>query len=241
MPACLHQTEPIRRALGDRLHPGGSELTRRALDLAQAEVGDLILDAGCGPGGGLERLVAWGFTRAMGLDRDQDLLAEAGAKKISRLVAGDLNRLPLAPNRLDLVISECAWNLSDRQAVLAEFWRTLRPGGRLIISDMYRRSPAKPTGAWPLACCFSAAASEERTRDLIESAGFRIIQWEDHTAALRQLAGELIFAHGSLTAFWRAVTGDETLAEGACRAGRQSLPGLFLCVAEKPEPEKARR
>lgn len=233
MPACLHQAEPIRRALGDRLHPGGPKLTRRALGLAQAKAGDLILDAGCGPGGGLERLFAWGFSRAMGLDRDQILLAEAGAKKINRLVAGDLNRLPLASDRLDLIISECAWNLSDRRAALAEFRRTLRPGGRLIVSDMYRRSPAGPTEAWPLACCFSTAASEDRTRNLIESAGFRIILWEDHSAALRQLAGELIFAHGSLAAFWRAVTGDQALAEGACRAGRQSLPGLFLCIAEK--------
>ena len=221
--------------MGDRLHPGGPELTRRALDLAQAKSEDLILDAGCGPGGGLERLINWGFIRAVGLDRDRKFLAEAGSKKINRLLAGDLNRLPLAPDRVDLIISECAWNLADRPAALAEFWRVLRPGGRLVISDMYRRAPIGPVESWPLTCCFSAAVSEGQTRDLIESAGFRISHWEDHTVALRQLAGEIIFAHGSLAAFWRAVTGDDALAEGACRAGRQSLPGLFLCVAEKAD------
>ena len=233
MPGCLHDAPPLRAVLGDRLHPGGPELTRRALDLAQVRTTDRILDAGCGPGGSLELLRTWGYSRALGLDRDPAMLAQAGARGLPALAAGDLGRLPLAEDSLDAVLCECVWNLSSRESALHEFKRVLRPGGRLIISDMYRRTQSEPPSQWPMQCCFTGATGEIQTQSLINSAGFRLLHWEDHSPALRQLAAELILAHGSLDAFWQAVTGDASLAQKACRAGRRTLPGLFLCIAEK--------
>ena len=233
MPAYLHDAPPLQEALGPGLHPGGSELTRRGLSLAGAGRDELILDAGCGPGGSLRLLRAWGFKRVLGLDQDPALLARASESDGSGLIAADLARLPLCDASLDLVLCECAWSLSDRAAALAGFWRALARGGRLIISDMYSRSPAGAAARWPVKCCFAGAQAEGPTRELITNAGFRLLHWEDHSAALRQLAAELILEHGSLEAFWLAVTGDADAARCACGAGRSQLPGLFLCVAEK--------
>jgi arsenite methyltransferase len=233
LPGCLHQAAPLREVLQDRLHPGGPELTQRALALAGAGHDQLILDAGCGPGGSLKRLRAWGYGRALGLDCDKVGLAKAGRKGLGGLVAGDLARLPLSDNSLDVVLCECAWNLSHRTAALHEFWRTLRPGGSLIISDMYQRASSAGLHKWPLECCFAGATGEKQTREMVSSAGFRLVHFEDHSVALRQLAAELVLAHGSLEAFWQVVTGDASLAQKACLAGRRSLPGLFLLIAKK--------
>jgi len=223
----LYASAPVRTALGGALRPGGTALTRRMLHLAAPVAGNRVLDAGCGCGATLGMLRTHGAL-AFGLDLSTGFLREAA---VERHVVGraDLAALPLGDGCLDMVVCECAWNLTSKKRTLAEFLRVLRPGGRLVLADIYARGYR--TGDWPLRCCFAQATDLQTVLDDVAGAGFKIEVVEDHTPLLKKTAADFVFRHGSLHGFWQAVTGDHGLAAMACQASRESKPGLFLLLA----------
>jgi len=223
----LYASAAVREALGPTLRPGGETLTRRMLDLVQPRPGAMVLDAGCGCGATLGLLDARG-AQAVGLDLNRGFLREArqGGTGVAQ---ADLAVLPLASDSLDFVLCECAWNLTDKEAALAEFFRVLRPGGTLALADIFARGERE--GEWPVRCCFAQATDLQTVVDQVAGAGFEIDLVEDHSSLLARTAAEFVFHHGSLHGFWQAVTGDDGLATMACQASRESKPGLFLLLA----------
>ncbi len=235
----LYLSTPVRNMLGSRLRPGGEVLTRRIIELTAPEAADRILDAGCGAGTSMALLQEHGVGSVIGLDLHPGLLREA-MQEGRQVAQADLAHLPLPDGCLDMVLAECVWNLTDRSRVLSEFARVLRPGGQLALSDIYSRSaaPQNLSRTWPVACCFSQATDLTSVQNLVARAGFEIIIVEDHTKLLNQTAGEFVFAHGSLQAFWQAVTGDAHQASAACTAAAASRPGLFLLIARLSNHEQ---
>lgn len=223
----LYASAPVRATLGRALRPGGEKLTRRMLELAGPLRGGLALDAGCGCGTSLVLLEEHG-ARAVGLDLNAVFLRESRDRKL-RVARADLAELPLPDGCLDLVLCECAWNLTDKEQVLAEFLRVLRPGGMLALADIYARGYR--AGEWPVRCCFAQATDLQTVMEQVSGAGFEIVVVEDHTELLKKTAADFVFRHGSLFGFWQAVTGDPDLATAACEASRATRPGLFLMMA----------
>lgn len=227
----LYASAPVRATLGRALRPGGEKLTRRMLELAEPMRGGLALDAGCGCGASLALLEEHG-ARAVGLDLNAAFLRESRARKL-RVARADLAHLPLPDGCLDLILCECVWNLTDKERVLAEFYRVLRPGGMLALADIYARGYR--AGKWPVRCCFAQATDLQTVMEQVAGAGFEIDVVEDHTELLKKTAADFVFRHGSLYGFWQAVTGDPDLATAACEASRATRPGLFLMMAHAGE------
>ena len=155
--------------------------------VADLREGEVVLDLGSG--GGIDVLLSARRVgpsgKAYGLDMTEEMLAlarrnaaEAGATNVEFL-KGRIEEIPLPAETVDVVISNCVVNLSpDKEAVLSEVFRVLRPGGRLGISDVVaedRLSPAERAERGDWAGCVAGALSVSEYEAILAAAGFRDI------------------------------------------------------------------
>ncbi len=158
--------------------------------LAELKPGETVLDLGSG--GGIDVLLSArrvGPTgKAYGLDMTDEMLAlaEQNRRKSGlpnvEFLKGEIEHIPLPDNSVDVIISNCVINLSgDKDRVLAEAFRVLKPGGRFAVSDVVVR------GAVPAAIrrsmelwvgCVAGALSEADYRSKLAGAGFGAIDVE---------------------------------------------------------------
>jgi SAM-dependent methyltransferase len=153
--------------------------------LAELAPGEVVLDLGSG--GGIDVLLSArrvGPTgMAYGLDMTDDMLAlarenqqKAGVSNVTFL-KGEIEYIPLPDNSVDVVISNCVINLSaDKDRVLAEAFRVLKPGGRFAVSDIVVPGSEVPDHIrrdmelW--AGCVAGALPEASYREKLAHAGF---------------------------------------------------------------------
>jgi SAM-dependent methyltransferase len=158
--------------------------------LAQLEPGETVLDLRSG--GGIDVLLSAkrvGPTgKAYGLDMTDEMLAlarenqrKAGVTNVEFL-KGEIEHIPLPDASVDVVISNCVINLSaDKDAVLAEAYRVLKPGGRFAVSDVVVRGevPAELRRSVELWIgCVAGALEESEYRAKLAKAGFEEIAVE---------------------------------------------------------------
>jgi len=194
------------QSTGGPLRPGGLDLTAHMLKLCELPSAAHVLDVGCGTGSTVEGLRVNGSYRSFGIDRSE-LLLQTGITLHPNLplACGWGKALPVAGGVMDAVIGECSLSaMSDMEAVLNEFRRVLRPGGRLALSDVYARNPAglPSLRALPLSCGLRDALTREDLVARLQAHGFEIRIWEDHSDTLKYLAAQMVLAHGSMSEFW---------------------------------------
>lgn len=158
--------------------------------LATLNPGDIVLDLGSG--GGIDVLLSAkrvGPTgKAYGLDMTDEMLAlanenkrNAGAENVEFL-KGEIEDIPLPDDSVDVVISNCVINLSaDKDRVLREAFRVLRPGGRFAVSDVVTRGEIAPQIRQSVLLwvgCVAGALDESEYRAKLAAAGFARIEIE---------------------------------------------------------------
>ena len=158
--------------------------------LAELRPGETVLDLGSG--GGIDVLLSAKRVgpagKAYGLDMTDEMLAlarenqkKAGVANVEFL-KGEIEQIPLPDNSVDVIISNCVINLSaDKDRVLAEAFRVLRPGGRFAVSDVVVRGevPAAIRRSVELWIgCVAGALEEQEYREKLAKAGFEAIDVE---------------------------------------------------------------
>jgi ubiquinone/menaquinone biosynthesis C-methylase UbiE len=158
--------------------------------LAKLQPGEVVLDLGSG--GGIDVLLSAkrvGPTgKAYGLDMTDEMLAlarenqrKAGVENVEFL-KGVIENIPLPENTVDVIISNCVINLSgDKDRVLAEAFRVLKPGGRLAVSDVVVRGvvPAEIRRSMELwVGCIAGALEEREYQEKLARSGFEAIEVE---------------------------------------------------------------
>jgi ubiquinone/menaquinone biosynthesis C-methylase UbiE len=158
--------------------------------LAQLQAGEVVLDLGSG--GGIDVLLSARRVspggKAYGLDMTDEMLAlarenqkKSGVDNVEFL-KGEIENIPLPGDSVDVVISNCVINLSaDKDRVLAEAFRVLRPGGRFAVSDVVVNGEVpleikRSMEAW--VGCVAGALSAEQYRTKLQTAGFGEISLE---------------------------------------------------------------
>ncbi len=176
--------------------------------LAKLNPGEVVLDLGSG--GGIDVLLSAkrvGPTgKAYGLDMTDEMLAlanenkrKAGAENV-RFLKGEIENIPLPDNSVDVIISNCVINLSaDKDAVMREAFRVLKPGGRLAVSDVVTRGEVDAQIRQNILLwvgCVGGALEETEYRDKLTAAGFEQVEIEPTRIYKVEDAREFLTAKG---------------------------------------------
>src|SRR6185295_2708814 len=177
--------------------------------LAELRPGETVLDLGSG--GGIDVLLSARRVspggKAYGLDMTDEMLAlarenqrKAGVSNVEFL-KGEIEAIPLPDASVDVIISNCVINLSaDKDRVLAEAFRVLKPGGRFAVSDVVVRGAVpeeirRDAEAW--IGCIAGALDEEDYRSKLKRAGFGSVElerWRIYDIADGQFASAFVRA-----------------------------------------------
>lgn len=156
--------------------------------LADLKVGEIVLDLGAGAGidcflasakvGPSGRVIGVDMTPEM-IDRARENAQKNGFTNVEFRL-GEIENLPLADNSVDVIISNCVINLSpDKGRVFQEAFRVLRPGGRMLISDLVLSKPLPQALQESIdlytACVAGAMIRDDYIRE-IEGAGFQKVE-----------------------------------------------------------------
>ena len=176
--------------------------------LARLNPGEVVLDLGSG--GGIDVLLSAqrvGPTgKAYGLDMTDEMLAlanenkrKAGAENVEFL-RGEIENIPLPDNSVDVIISNCVINLSaDKDRVLREAFRVLKPGGRFAVSDVVTRGEIAPEIRRSVLLwvgCVAGALDENEYREKLTGVGFEQISIEPTRVYRVEDAREFLSAAG---------------------------------------------
>ena len=176
--------------------------------LAKLNPGEIVLDLGSG--GGIDVLLSAkrvGPTgKAYGLDMTDEMLALANENKRRaglenvEFLKGEIEHIPLPDSSLDVIISNCVINLSaDKDRVLRQAFRVLKPGGRFAVSDVVTRGEMLPeirqsVLAW--VGCIAGALEENEYRGKLGAAGFEQIDLEPTRIYRTEDAREFLTGQG---------------------------------------------
>lgn len=232
----LYEQDELAEVTGGTLRPGGIALTAELLTYCNLQPGAAVLDVGCGPGHTLA-LMALNFgLEPTGLDPSATMLEKAARNApTASFLQGSATSIPCESDSFDAVVSECVLSLTgDIETSLGEMYRVLRPGGLLLLTDIYCKEGLGQPELPGLHSCLSHALPLENIEKGLAQAGFTLHSFRDRSDLLKQLAGQIIFTYGSLEKFWQLFMGAEAAHRTCCALFSAPL-GYYVLIAQKGE------
>ena len=162
--------------------------------LASLKAGDVVLDLGSGAGFDcfLASPCVGKTGRVIGVDMTPEMLEKARENSIKggyenvEFRLGEIENLPVADNYVDIIISNCVINLSpDKDRVFQEAYRVLKPGGRLMVSDIVLLEELPETVQKSISAyigCLAGASLKDKYIESIRMAGFKDVKIIDETS-----------------------------------------------------------
>ena len=178
-----------------KLNPSPDALIFAALRRAVPEA-ETLLDVACGRGDRLRALAAeFPSLRLSGADADAEMAARAAeACPAAEIAAADAAALPFAPASFDAVLCECSFSLfPDMAGAAREIARVLRPGGALLLGNLYARADADAALAVPANGTVRTVCGRGRLEALFAAAGLTAEAFDDRSGDLAQLLGQMLF------------------------------------------------
>ncbi len=163
-------------------HPGGMPYTRQYLPELELSSNHYVLDAGCGTGATTCYLAKQVGCKVLGIDISEEMIAKAqkraereGLGELVEFKACDVTHLPLPSSEFDLVLAESLTVFLDKPRVYKEFYRVLKPGGRLADVEMALVQDLTPEVREEMEQCFGPRTqplSFEGWVGVLQKAGF---------------------------------------------------------------------
>ncbi len=173
--------------------PGGANLglgCGNPVAITSLEEGETVLDLGSGAGfdSFLASRRVGPAGRVIGVDMTPEMIEKAvrnaakGGYKNVEFRLGEIEKLPVEDGCIDAVISNCVINLSpDKESVFREAFRVLKPGGRMMVSDLVlikELPPEKKESVKAYVGCISGAINKDEYLSLVKKTGFRDVSVE---------------------------------------------------------------
>jgi ubiquinone/menaquinone biosynthesis C-methylase UbiE len=252
--ARLYESDLTRFLLGESFHPGGLQLTGRLGRMLGLSAASQVLDVACGKGTTAVFLAKEFGCEVLGIDYgDQNVAAArslAQADHVDSRVQfdrSDAENLPFSDGSFDAVICECAFcTFPDKVASAREFFRVLRRGGHVGISDVTRAAilPKDLDGLLAWIACIGDAQTVEGYAAFLEQAGFSVDGIEQQNDALKGmvdqvrmklLGAEIMTGLNKLQLPGLDLGAAKRMASSAMAAVKQGQLGYVLIRATKPD------
>lgn len=248
-----YETDIFEKLSGGCMRPGGTRLTDKIAHKYQFNKDKKILDIGCGTGVTLEYLEKEFGIEGTGVDISK-INIKKGKKRNAHLniLTGDGSQLEFASQTFDVVLMECSLSvIGHKEDSIHEAFRVLKPGGKLIITDLYIKEPGSNEAhqfesnliekmqrehgklIQQLPCCINGAFIKEKLFSKIKDSGFKISTWEDETEELKDLILKIIIEYGSMENYYSHIYSDTDDSVKISRNLKKMKLGYLLIVAEK--------
>jgi ubiquinone/menaquinone biosynthesis C-methylase UbiE len=251
--ARLYESDLTRFLLGDSFHPGGLQLTGQLGRMLGLSSASRVLDVACGKGTTAVFLAKEFGCEVFGIDYgDQNVAAArslAQADHVDSRVQfdrSDAENLPFSDGSFNAVICECAFcTFPEKAASATEFFRVLRPGGRVGVSDLTRAEvlPKDLDGLLAWVACIGDAQTVEGYVAYLQDAGFSVDSIEQQNDALKEmvdqvrlklLGAEIMTGLNKLQLPALDLGAAKRMANSAMAAVKQGQLGYVLICAIKP-------
>ncbi len=235
----------------DEFHGLGRAATLTMAELAGIAEGERVLDVGAGIGGPARTLAAHLGARVTALDPtrrfcdlNEELCRRSGLDQRVQVVCGDGRRMPVADADFDVAWTQAVWpGVDDKEAMLAEIHRALRPGGRLALYEVVS-GPAGGDLRYPVPWADGPAqsflVSTDEVRRLAESTGFTVHEWLEAPELVARIGETASSGRPGMATGVEGVTlalvmpdFDERMA-GLAHNVQQQRVGMVMAVFSKP-------
>jgi arsenite methyltransferase len=226
--ANVYGSAAAKYLLGDSFHPGGLRLTEELAGLLALNSDSLILDVASGKGTSALFLAGRFGCRVVGVDLSEENVKQASAEALTQGLdkqvefrLGDAEALPFESSLFDAIVCECAFCTFPGKAVAAaEFYRVLKPGGRVGIRDITKDAVNLPglDGLLAWIACIGDAQSLEQYSNWLADANLKASLAEPRDRYLQEMV--------------QAIRGKLLVADILIGLKKLDLPGLDLQQAK---------